>query len=56
MYFPDVDDMARFGLAEVKVRSGYERTDVSSYNADGMTNLHYINIDWSTLRRQTPAQ
>ena len=55
-YFLDAADMARFGLAEVKVRPGYERTDVSRYNINATMNLQYIKVDWSRIQPPIPAQ
>lgn len=55
LYFLDTHDMARFGLTEVKARHGYDRTDVSSFNANGVSNLKYVKVDWATLQRPVPA-
>jgi hypothetical protein len=51
LYFLDAEDMARFGIKDVKVRRDYARTDVSGYNRDGVVNLQYIKVDWPRLRR-----
>ncbi|MGB2682598.1 MAG: hypothetical protein WBE39_14930 [Candidatus Competibacter sp.] len=56
LYFLSTNDMARFGLANVNVRPGYEQTDVSSYNDNGkISNLQYIKVDWSTLKAPVSA-
>jgi hypothetical protein len=55
MYFLDADDMARFGITDVKVRVGYEKTDVSTHNANGKINLQFIKVDWESLRRPAAA-
>lgn len=52
LYFLDVDDMARFGVTNVKVPEGYERMDVSRYNrlgVLGLENLQYVKVDWSNI-------
>lgn len=56
LYFLNADDMARFGIPEVKVRPDYEKTDVSAHNANGVINLQFIRVDWENLRRPTVAQ
>ena len=51
LYFLDAEDMARFGLKDIKVRAGYARTDVSSYNTNGKNTLQYVKVDWSSIVR-----
>lgn len=55
LYFLNAEDMARFGLTEVQVRPGYDKTDVSSHNVNGVLNLQYIKVNWETLQLPTPA-
>ncbi len=54
LYFLDVEDMARFGLVNIKVRTGYARTDVSAYGTPAAATLKYLKVDWANLHR--PAQ
>lgn len=56
LYFLDAEDMARFGLTDVKVRAGYARTDVSSYNTNGKNTLQYVKVDWSSILRPEDQQ
>jgi hypothetical protein len=51
LYFLGAEDMARFGIANVKVRPDYEKTDVSAHNANGVVNLQFIKVDWEKLLR-----
>ena len=55
LYFLNAEDMARFGLSEVKVRPGYDKTDVSIHNANGVVNLQHVEVDWANLQRPVPA-
>ena len=55
LYFLNADDMARFGLSEVKVRPGYDKTDVSAHNSNGVVNLQFITVHWESLRRPSVA-
>ena len=56
LYFLSVKDMAQFGIADVKVRPDYEKTDVSAHSANGVVNLQFIKVDWERLRRPAIAQ
>lgn len=56
LYFLTVEDMAEFGIPDVKVRPDYEKTDVSAHNANGVINLQLIKVDWKRLRRPAVAQ
>ncbi len=56
LYFLNAEDMARFGIPDVKVRPDYERTDVSAHNSNGVMNLQFIKVDWERLRRPSVAQ
>lgn len=55
LYFLSAEDMARFGIPDVQVRPGYEKTDVSSHNSGGVINLQFIRVDWERLQRPVVA-
>jgi hypothetical protein len=48
LYFLSAEDMSRFGLTNVSVRSDYSLTDTAPYGAHG-TDIRYIKVDWSSL-------
>ena len=55
MYFLSAADMAGFGLNDVKVRPGYEHTDLSSHN-NRAVNMQYVKVDWSSLQLPVAAR
>ena len=52
-YFLDVDDMSRFGLKDVSVRTDYALSNLSNHNSVGVENVRFVRVDWEALRVPT---
>jgi hypothetical protein len=50
-YFLAPVDMAKFGIGNVAVRPDYALTDLSMYNASGVENVRFVQVQWESLRR-----
>jgi len=48
LYFLGAEDMSRFGLNNVYVRSDYPLTDTMPYKTNGL-DLRFIKVDWTVL-------
>ncbi len=55
LYFLSKQDMERFGVKNITVRSNYEASDTSYLKAWwGMQNLTYLAVDWNTYTATPP--
>lgn len=54
-YFLSKNDMERFGVRNVRVRSDYEASNTSHLNAWwGLENLKHLTVDWTTYKAELP--